>query len=110
MKSTGITRQVDELGRFVLPIEIRRALDIQVKDALEIFTDEDRIVLKKYQPACAFRKMIYKKHFSKDYLELELQKKELETRISRALEASDCEEAQRLCNKLLVVVEQMQRV
>ena len=54
MKSTGITRQVDELGRFVLPIEIRRALDIQVKDALEIFTDEDRIVLKKYQPACIF--------------------------------------------------------
>ena len=40
MKSTGMTRQVDELGRFVLPIEIRRALDIKVKDTLEIFTDE----------------------------------------------------------------------
>ena len=54
MKSTGVTRQVDELGRFVLPIEIRRALDINTKDTLEIFTDEDRIVLKKYQPACTF--------------------------------------------------------
>ena len=54
MKSTGITRQVDELGRFVLPIEIRRALGIEVKDALEIFTDEGRIILQKYQPACLF--------------------------------------------------------
>ena len=56
----------------------------------------------------AFRKMIYKKHFSKDYLELELQKKDLETRISRLLEAGDCAEAQRLCDKLAEVVEQMQ--
>ncbi len=54
MRSTGITRQVDELGRFVLPIEIRRSLDINVKDALEIFIDNDRIVLQKYQPACTF--------------------------------------------------------
>lgn len=54
MKSTGITRQVDELGRFVLPIEIRRALDINVRDALEIFTDENRIILQKYHPACFF--------------------------------------------------------
>ena len=60
--------------------------------------------------ARAFRKMIYKKHFSKDYLELELQKKDFETRIERCLEASDCVEAQRLCDKLLAVVEQMQRV
>ena len=58
--------------------------------------------------ARAFRKMIYKKHFSKDYLELELQKKDLETRISRFLEAGDCVEAQRLCDKLAAVVEQMQ--
>ena len=57
--------------------------------------------------ARAFRKMIYKKHFSKDYLELELQKKDLETRISRALEEGDCVEAQRLCDKLALVVEQM---
>ena len=58
--------------------------------------------------ARAFRKMIYKKHFSKDYLELELQKKDLETRISRLLEAGDCVEAQRLCDKLAAIVEQMQ--
>jgi ATP-binding cassette subfamily F protein 3 len=58
--------------------------------------------------ARAFRKMIYKKHFSKDYLELELQKKDLETRISRALEESDCVEAQHLCDKLAAIVEQMQ--
>ena len=58
--------------------------------------------------ARAFRKMIYKKHFSKDYLELELQKKEYETRIERCLEAGDCAEAQRLCDKLAVIVAQMQ--
>ena len=58
--------------------------------------------------ARAFRKMIYKKHFSKDYLELELLKKDLETRIARSLEAGDCADAQRLCDKLAVVVEQMQ--
>ena len=56
MKSTGITRKVDDLGRFVLPIEIRRSLDIKENDALEIFTDEDHIVLKKYLPACTFCK------------------------------------------------------
>lgn len=54
MKSTGITRQVDELGRFVLPIEIRRSLDIKEKDSLEIYTDENRIILQKYLPACTF--------------------------------------------------------
>ena len=59
--------------------------------------------------ARAFRKMIYKKHFSKDYLELELQKKDFETRIERCLEAGDCVEAQRLCDKLAAVVEQMQQ-
>ena len=59
--------------------------------------------------ARAFRKMIYKKHFRKDYLELELQKKDLETRISRLLEAGDCAEAQILCDKLGAIVEQMQR-
>ena len=50
MKSTGIVRKVDELGRVVIPIELRRVLDIEVKDALEIFTDDDKIILKKYQP------------------------------------------------------------
>jgi len=54
MKSTGIVRKVDELGRIVLPIEIRNVLDIKTKDALEIFTDNDRIVLQKYVPACIF--------------------------------------------------------
>ncbi|MBQ2384673.1 MAG: AbrB/MazE/SpoVT family DNA-binding domain-containing protein [Clostridia bacterium] len=54
MKSTGVVRKVDELGRIVLPIEIRKVLDIKQKDAIEIFTDNDRIVLQKYQPACIF--------------------------------------------------------
>ena len=58
--------------------------------------------------ARAFRKMIYKKFFSKEYLELELQKKDLETRIARYLEAGDCAQAQHLCDKLAVVVEHMQ--
>ncbi len=60
--------------------------------------------------ARAFRKMIYKKHFNKDYLEMELQKKDFETRIARSLEAGDCAEAQRLCDKLAVIVEQMKNV
>ena len=54
MKSTGITRKVDELGRIVLPIELRRTLDIDVKDSLEIYVSDDSIILKKYQPACIF--------------------------------------------------------
>ena len=54
MKSTGIIRRVDELGRVVLPIEIRRILDIEERDPLEIFLDEDRIVLRKLQPTCMF--------------------------------------------------------
>ncbi|WP_347861777.1 AbrB/MazE/SpoVT family DNA-binding domain-containing protein [Salimicrobium sp. PL1-032A] len=51
MKSTGIVRKVDELGRVVIPIELRRTLDINEKDALEIYVDDDRIVLKKYMPS-----------------------------------------------------------
>ena len=54
MKSTGIVRKVDELGRIVLPIEIRRSLDINVKDPVEIFIDNERIVLQKYSPSCIF--------------------------------------------------------
>ena len=54
MKSTGIVRKVDELGRIVLPIELRRTLDIAEKDSLEIYVDEDSIILKKYHPACIF--------------------------------------------------------
>ena len=53
MKSTGIVRKVDELGRVVIPIELRRTLCIEEKDALEIYVDSDRIVLRKYEPACS---------------------------------------------------------
>lgn len=52
MKSTGIVRRVDELGRIVLPIEIRRTLDINQKDSLEIYVDGKSIVLQKYSSAC----------------------------------------------------------
>lgn len=54
MKSTGMVRKIDELGRIVLPIEIRKTMGIENRDAIEIFVDEDKIVLKKYQPACIF--------------------------------------------------------
>ena len=54
MKSTGIVRKVDELGRIVLPIEMRRTLDIAERDSLEIYVEGDSIILKKYQPACIF--------------------------------------------------------
>lgn len=54
MKSTGIVRKIDDLGRMVIPAELRRTLDISTKDALEIFIDGEKIVLKKYEPACIF--------------------------------------------------------
>ena len=54
MKSIGIVRKIDELGRIVLPIETRRQLELEPKDGVEIFVDEDRIILKKYQPCCLF--------------------------------------------------------
>ena len=54
MKSTGVVRKVDELGRIVLPIKLRRSLDIAEKDALEIYVDGEQVILKKYQPACVF--------------------------------------------------------
>jgi transcriptional pleiotropic regulator of transition state genes len=54
MQSTGIVRNVDPLGRFVLPIELRRTLGIEVNDALEIYRDGDTVVLKKYEPCCVF--------------------------------------------------------
>ena len=54
MKSTGIVRKVDELGRIVLPIEMRRTLDIAERDSLEIYVEGDSIILKKYHPACIF--------------------------------------------------------
>ncbi|KAA5806045.1 AbrB/MazE/SpoVT family DNA-binding domain-containing protein [Thermoanaerobacterium thermosaccharolyticum] len=54
LKSTGIVRKVDELGRVVIPIELRRTLNIAERDALEIYVDGEQIVLKKYEPACIF--------------------------------------------------------
>lgn len=54
MKATGIVRKVDELGRIVLPIELRRTMEIDVRDPLEIYVDGANIVLKKYSPSCLF--------------------------------------------------------
>lgn len=54
MKSTGIIRRIDELGRVVLPVELRRSLGIEIKDSLEIYIDSDRIVLKKHEESCVF--------------------------------------------------------
>lgn len=54
MKSTGIVRKIDNLGRVVLPIELRRIFDIDKEDPVEIFVDDNYIMLKKYQPACIF--------------------------------------------------------
>jgi len=51
VKSTGIVRKVDELGRVVIPIELRRTLGINEKDALEIYVDDEKIILKKYKPS-----------------------------------------------------------
>ena len=54
MKATGIVRKVDQLGRIVLPIELRRTLNISFQDPIEIFVDNDYIMLKKYEPTCIF--------------------------------------------------------
>ncbi len=54
MKSTGIVRKIDDLGRVVLPIELRRTLGLEVGDGIEIFTEDDSIVLKKHQATCVF--------------------------------------------------------
>ena len=54
MKSTGIVRKLDELGRITLPIELRRTLGVGERDSLEIFVDEDKIVLQKYEPSDIF--------------------------------------------------------
>ena len=54
MKSTGIVRKVDELGRIVLPSELRKVLNINVKDSVEIYVSGELIVLKKFVPACIF--------------------------------------------------------
>jgi len=54
MKSTGIVRKIDELGRMVIPIELRKTMNINKKDPMEIFVDDDKIILRKYEPACIF--------------------------------------------------------
>ena len=54
MKSTGIVRKIDELGRIVLPMEIRKTMELNSRDAIEIFVESDKIILKKYLPACLF--------------------------------------------------------
>ncbi|KGE16267.1 AbrB/MazE/SpoVT family DNA-binding domain-containing protein [Paenibacillus wynnii] len=54
MKATGIVRKVDELGRIVIPIELRRTMGIDIKDPLEIFVDGEKIILRKYEPTCVF--------------------------------------------------------
>lgn len=54
LKSTGVVRKLDQLGRIVLPKELRRTLDIAEKDALEFYVDGEQIILKKYEPACVF--------------------------------------------------------
>ena len=54
MKSTGIVRKIDELGRIVIPMELRRTLGLETGDALEIYTEGTSIILKKYEPSCVF--------------------------------------------------------
>lgn len=54
MKTTGIVRKIDKLGRVVIPIELRRALKVSSKDALEIFYEDNMILLRKYEPSCIF--------------------------------------------------------
>ena len=59
MKSTGIVRTVDSVGRFVIPMELRRKMNlINAEDALEVFVDDDKIVLRKYSPSCIFCKSL----------------------------------------------------
>ena len=54
MKAIGVVRKVDELGRIVIPVELRKNMDIEVKDSLEIYTEDNCIILKKYEPSCIF--------------------------------------------------------
>ncbi len=54
MKPTGIIRQLDSMGRIVLPSDLRKNLDLGDRDAVEFFADDGMIILRKYQPACVF--------------------------------------------------------
>ncbi|PED89418.1 AbrB family transcriptional regulator [Bacillus cereus] len=66
MKSTGVTRKIDELGRIVLPKELRRTLGIAEKDPIEIFVEDEKIILQKYKTydACAITNDISEKNIS----------------------------------------------
>lgn len=81
MKSTGIVRKIDELGRLVLPIELRRNMNLDIKDPLEIFVEDDMIILKKYESSCIFcgdarDNVIYEnKHVCKKCIEKLFEKK-----------------------------------
>jgi AbrB family transcriptional regulator, transcriptional pleiotropic regulator of transition state genes len=52
MNDTGIVRRVDDLGRIVIPMELRRTLGIHVKDPISISVDGERIILEKYRESC----------------------------------------------------------
>ncbi|QMT18904.1 AbrB/MazE/SpoVT family DNA-binding domain-containing protein [Planococcus maritimus] len=69
MKSTGIVRKVDQLGRIVTPIELRRALGVSVGDPMEIFMEDDRIILRKYKTkkTCAITGEILDDNFESEY-------------------------------------------
>lgn len=54
MKSTGIVRKLDDLGRIVLPKELRVTMHLNVKDSVEFYTESDTIILRKYEPCCVF--------------------------------------------------------
>ena len=54
MKATGIVRRIDDLGRIVIPKEIRRTMQIREGDSLEIYVDGDRVILKKHETECIF--------------------------------------------------------
>ena len=77
MKSTGIVRKIDELGRIVLPMELRKTLNIQIKDPIEIYVEGDSIILKKYEPCCIFCGDSSNVTYFKDKVVCEACKKEL---------------------------------
>ena len=54
MKATGIVRKLDQLGRIVIPMELRSTFDLKERDPIEIFVEGDDIILRKYHPACIF--------------------------------------------------------
>lgn len=54
MKAIGVVRKLDEMGRLVLPKELRITFNLKEKDAVEIFVEEKEIILRKYEPSCLF--------------------------------------------------------